>query len=52
MLVGYHFGKNYEFIETALAPYSRIFLLLTIVIILGWLIKRQVANHKKGDRLS
>ncbi|ALF58806.1 DedA family protein [Psychrobacter urativorans] len=41
-LAGYHFGKNYELIETILAPYSKIFLLLAVVIIIGWLVKRRL----------
>lgn len=43
-LAGYHFGKNYEVIETALAPYSKIFLLLTIMIIISWFIRRRLSN--------
>ncbi|CAM3647142.1 MULTISPECIES: DedA family protein [Psychrobacter] len=48
-LAGYHFGKNYEVIETALSPYSKIFLLLTIIIIIGWFIRRRLASYKKGN---
>lgn len=43
-LAGYHFGNNYEIIETMLAPYSRIFLILAVVIIVGWLVKRRISN--------
>lgn len=43
-LAGYHFGKNYELIETILAPYSKIFLLLAVVIIFGWFIKRRLST--------
>jgi len=39
-LAGYYLGQNYEVIEGALAPYSKGFGLLVIVIIIGWLIKR------------
>jgi membrane protein DedA with SNARE-associated domain len=46
---GYHFGKNYEVIETTLAPYSKIFLLLAIAMIFGWIIKRRLASNKKGN---
>lgn len=40
-LAGYYLGQNYEIIEGALAPYSKGFGLLVIVIIIGWLIKRR-----------
>ena len=43
-LAGYHFGKNYELIETILAPYSKIFLLLAVVIIIGWFVKRRLSH--------
>lgn len=43
-LAGYHFGENYEVIETALAPYSKIFLLLAVVIVVGLFIKRRLAD--------
>jgi len=43
-LAGYHFGKNYEVIETALAPYSKIFLSIAIVIIISWFIRRRLTS--------
>ena len=43
-LAGYHFGKNYELIATILAPYSKIFLLLAVVVIIGWFIKRRLST--------
>lgn len=43
-LAGYHFGNNYEVIETVLAPYSKIFLVLTLFIVVGWFIKRRLSN--------
>lgn len=45
-LAGFYLGKNYEFIATMLAPYSKLFLLLAIAIIIAWLIKRRIsAQH-------
>ncbi len=45
-VAGYYFGENYEVIETMLAPYSKGFLLLTVVIIIAWFIKRRLsARH-------
>ena len=41
-LVGYYLEQNYEAITTMLAPYSKIFLVLTAVIMLGWFIKRRL----------
>ena len=48
-LAGYHLGNNYEVIETLLAPYSKFFLILTMVIIIGWLIKRRLAKQRNGN---
>lgn len=48
-LAGYHFGKNYEVIETALAPYSKIFLILVVVIIFGWFIRRRLIRHTQDN---
>ena len=39
-LAGYYLGQNYEVVEGILAPYSKGFGILVIVIIIGWLIKR------------
>lgn len=44
-LAGYYFGKNYQVIENSLAPYSKIFLLLAIAIIVGWLVKRRLVDQ-------
>ncbi len=40
-LAGYYLGQNYEVIEGVLAPYSKGFGILIVVIIIGWLIKRR-----------
>ena len=40
-LAGYHFGQNYGVIETMIAPYSRIILVLVGVIVVGWIVKRR-----------
>lgn len=41
-LAGYYFGQNYQVIESTLAPYSKIFMVLVVVIVIGWLIKRRL----------
>lgn len=43
-LAGYYFGQNYEVIETMLAPYSKFFLILAVLIVIGWLIKRRLST--------
>ena len=43
-LAGYHFGKNYKVIEAMLAPYSKIFLILVVIIMIAWFIKRRFFN--------
>ena len=40
-LAGYYLGQNYEVIEGVLAPYSKGFGILVVVIVIGWLIKRR-----------
>lgn len=40
-LAGYYLGQSYEVIEGVLAPYSKGFGILVVVIIIGWLIKRR-----------
>ncbi|CAN6960115.1 MULTISPECIES: DedA family protein [Psychrobacter] len=40
-LAGYYLGQNYEVVEGILAPYSKGFGILIVVIIIGWLIKRR-----------
>lgn len=50
-VAGYYFGENYEVIETMLAPYSKGFLLLAIVIVIGWLMKRQLSAHHKINNI-
>ena len=45
-IAGYYFGENYEVIETMLAPYSKGFLFLAVVIIITWFMKRRLtARH-------
>ena len=39
-LAGFYLGKNYARIEVMLAPYSKVFLLLTVAIVIGFFIKR------------
>ena len=47
-LAGYYLGKNYARIEELLAPYSKVFLLLTAVIIIGFFIKRHLLNKRRS----
>lgn len=49
-LAGFYLGKNYEVIATMLAPYSKLFLLLAVAIIIAWLIKRRLsAQHNSTN---
>ncbi len=48
-LAGYHFGKNYNVIETMLAPYSKVFLILAVLIVIGWFIKRRLSNPNNSN---
>lgn len=48
-LVGFYLGKNYEVIATILAPYSKVFLLLAIVFIIAWLIKRRLLDRHSSN---
>ena len=48
-LAGFYLGKNYEVIETMLAPYSKIFLLLAVVIIVAWFIKRRLSDQHNNN---
>lgn len=50
-LAGYQFGSNYDVIETMLAPYSKVFLLLTVAIIIGWFIKRRWSNPRNTTNI-
>jgi len=50
-LAGYHFGKNYVLIETMLAPYSKVFLLLAVIVIIGWFIKRRLSSQHNIDNV-
>lgn len=50
-LAGYHFGNNYEVIETALAPYSKMFLVLALFIVIGWFIRRRLSNSINRDSI-
>ncbi|AMN49952.1 MULTISPECIES: DedA family protein [unclassified Psychrobacter] len=43
-LAGYYFGENYQVVETTLAPYSKIFGALALIIIVGWFIKRRLSD--------
>ncbi len=42
-LAGFYFGKNYYVIATILSPYSKVFLILAMIIIVSWFIKRKLA---------
>jgi len=49
-LAGFYLGKNYEVISTMLAPYSKLFLLLAVAIIIAWLIKNRLsAQHNSNN---
>ncbi|WP_372843108.1 DedA family protein [Psychrobacter sp.] len=48
-LAGFYLGKNYEVIATILAPYSKVFLLLAIVFIIAWLIKRRLLDRHSSN---
>ena len=50
-LAGFYLGKNYEVIATMLAPYSKIFLFLAIVIIIVWFIKRRLSDQHNGNNV-
>ena len=48
-LSGFYLGKNYEVIATILAPYSKVFLLLAIIIIIAWFVKRRLSNQHDSN---
>ena len=50
-IAGYYFGENYEIIETMLAPYSKGFLLLAVVIIIAWFIKRRLMARRNINNI-
>ena len=50
-IAGYYFGENYEIIETMLAPYSKGFLLLAVVIIIAWFMKRRLTARRNTNRI-
>lgn len=50
-LAGYYLGQNYEVIEGALAPYSKVFGILAVIIIIGWLIKHRRQNKYRNSDL-
>ena len=50
-VAGYYFGENYEVIETMLAPYSKGFLLLAVVIIIAWFIKRRLMARRNINNI-
>ena len=41
---GYYLGKNYEIIESTLAPYSKGIGIVIVIIIIGWFIKRRFSD--------
>ena len=49
-IAGYYFGENYEVIETMLAPYSKGFLLLAVIII-GWFMKRRLMARRNINNI-
>ena len=50
-IAGYYFGENYEVIETMLAPYSKGFLLLAVVMIIAWFIKRRLMARRNINNI-
>ena len=50
-LAGFYLGKNYEVIATMLAPYSKVFLLLAIVIIIVWFIKGRLSDQHNSNNV-
>ena len=50
-IAGYYFGENYEVIETMLAPYSKGFLLLAVVIIIAWFMKRRLMARRNINNI-
>lgn len=40
-VAGYYLGENYEIVQSTLAPYSKVILILAVVIIIGWIIKKR-----------
>lgn len=48
-LAGFYLGKNYEVIATMLAPYSKIFLVLAVAIIIAWFIKRRLYDQHDNN---
>ena len=50
-VAGYYFGENYEVIETMLAPYSKGFLLIAVVIIIAWFIKRRLMARRNINNI-
>ena len=50
-IAGYYFGENYEVIEIMLAPYSKGFLLLAVVIIIAWFIKRRLTARRNINNI-
>ena len=50
-IAGYYFGENYEVIEIMLAPYSKGFLLLAVVIIIAWFMKRRLTARRNINNI-
>lgn len=48
-LAGYYLGQNYDVIEGILAPYSKGIGILIALIVVGWLLKRYLSNHKHNN---
>ena len=48
-IAGFYLGKNYEIIESILAPYSKIFLLLAGVIVIILFIKRRLSSQHNNQ---
>ena len=44
-LAGYYLGQNYAVIESTLAPYSKGIIIVIIIVIIGWFVKRRLANR-------
>lgn len=47
-LLGYYLGKNYTLIEAAIAPYSKIFLAISAILVIGWLIKQRLRRRQSS----
>ena len=50
-LAGFYLGRNYEVIQAMLAPYSKVFLLLAVFIIIAWFIKRRLSDRHDSHNI-